>query len=82
MEEEPPEGGRVCKALWVWLLGVVIGGGGEDGSDDVACQFSELDFVCIFEEVPPCGTEVRRFVGVDGGDEVEAWGHWWGRVVA
>ena len=24
--------------------------------------------------MPPCGTEVRRFVGVDGGDEVEALG--------
>ena len=56
MDEEPPEGGGVREALWVGLLGVVIGGGGEDSSYDVACEFSVLDSVLILEEVPPGGT--------------------------
>ena len=74
MDEEPPEGGGVREALWVGLLGVVIGGGGEDSSYDVACEFSVLDSVLILEEVPPGGTGIWRVMGVDGGDEVEALG--------
>ena len=51
---------------------MIVGGGGDDGSYDVACEFSELNFVVIFEETPPGGTEVGRVMGVGGGDEGEA----------
>ena len=74
MDEEPPEGGGVCEALWVGLLGVVIGGRGKDSSYDGACEFSELDSVLILEEVPPGGTEICWVMGVDDGDEGEAMG--------
>ena len=57
VEEEPPEGGRVREALWFRLLGVVIGGEGEDGSYDVTCEFSQFDSVSVLEEVQPDGTE-------------------------
>ena len=58
VEEEPPEGYRVREALWVGLLGLVIGGGCRNGLNDVACEFSEFDSVSVLEEVLPGGAEI------------------------
>ena len=72
VEEEPPEGGGVREALMVKLLGVVLGGGGENGSNDVAGEFSEFYSASILEEVPPGGKELWGVMEVDGGDKGEA----------
>ena len=51
---------------------MVVGGFSKYQPDDSPFKLPAPDFVGILEEVPPGRTEIRRIVGVDGGDEVKA----------
>ena len=53
---------------------MVSGGGGKNGSNDIAGEFSEFDSVSILEEVPSGGMEIWGVMGVDGGDKGEVVG--------